>query len=230
MAEMSLWSLFANASVLVKFIMIALLLLSIISWAFIFQRHSTYRTAKIQQEQFEEQFWSGTDLNRLYESLEARDAKLDGMAKIFVEGFREFLRLRQHAKVAPEVVMTGSERSMRIVVNKEIERLEAQLPFLATVGSVSPYIGLLGTVWGIMHAFLALGAVKQASISMVAPGIAEALIATAMGLFAAIPAVVAYNRFSQHLERLVGRYETFKEEFSNILHRQAHLKAVPEHD
>lgn len=230
MAELSLWSLFANASLLVKFIMFTLLMLSVISWAFIMQRFSVYRKARRQLTKFEEQFWSGADLNRLYEQLSVRDYPLHGLARVFVDGFREYQRLRGQDAMPPEVLLTGSERSMRIAVNKETERLEAQLSFLATVGSVSPYIGLLGTVWGIMHAFLALGGVQQATLNMVAPGIAEALIATAMGLFAAIPAVVAYNRYSQHLERLVGRYETFKEEFSNILHRQAHLKSVAHHD
>lgn len=226
MVEISIWSLFTGASFLVKCIMCSLLLVSFISWSFIFQRIKVYRFARDQIKNFEEQFWSGADLTRLYEVMTSRGVQNTGMSKIFVAGFREYLRLRQQSGIEPAAVMQGTERAMRIAIDKESDQLETHLSYLATVGSVSPYIGLFGTVWGIMHSFMSLGSVQQATLNMVAPGIAEALVATAMGLFAAIPAVVAYNRFTRSLERLLSKYEIFQEEFSNILHRQAHTKSA----
>ena len=171
---------------------------------------------------FEERFWSGMDLSRLFVQVNTEPNHYSGEENIFRAGFKEFARLRKSAHSDPEAVMAGTERSMRVALLREQEKLEMYLPFLATVGSTSPYIGLFGTVWGIMHSFLALANETQATLSVVAPGIAEALIATAIGLFAAIPAVISYNRFSAEVDRLLHNYETFMDEFSSILHRKAH--------
>ena len=171
---------------------------------------------------FEERFWSVEDLSPLYTRITSSRYEPSGMEKIFEAGFKEFARLRKQENIDPEAVLDGSQRSMRSAMNKEVEYLETNLSFLAPVGLTRPYIGLFGTVWGIMNSFQALGNVQQATISMVAPGISEALIATAMGLFAAIPAVIAYNRYSYDVERLINRYNNFMEEFSSILHRHAH--------
>lgn len=226
--DMSLWGLFANASMLVKAIMVFLLVLSILSWTVIFQRAWFMRNARKAMQMFEEQFWSGGDLGKLYESLNGRGSNVSGIAHVFYAGFKEFLRLRKQGNAQGDrgALMEGTQRCMRVALTRETEKLEANLSFLATVGSVTPYIGLFGTVWGIMHAFMALGNVQQATLSLVAPGIAEALVATAMGLFAAIPAVVAYNRYSHISQQLITGYETFQEEFAAILHRQVHAAAV----
>jgi biopolymer transport protein TolQ len=192
------------------------------SWTFILQRGLFLRAANTDCKRFEEQFWSGGDLNKLYLELEQRKEDLSGLASIFYSGFKEFTRLSQQPSIAPGALLKGSERAMRVAQAREVDQLERHLPFLATVGSTSPYVCLFGTVWGIMTAFHALGAVQQATISMVAPGISEALIATAMGLFAAIPAVIAYNRYSAGAERLANYYETFQEEFAGILQRETH--------
>lgn len=199
--------------------MLLLLLTSIISWTFIFQRVRVLNGANQDVRKFEDRFWSGTDLNRLYQELSARK-ELNGMANVFCSGFKEFVRLSKSTATSSEAIMEGSHRAMRVSLSREVDELENNLPFLATAGSISPYIGLFGTVWGIMNAFIALGEVQQATLAMVAPGIAEALIATAMGLFAAIPAVIAYNRFSHQVEKLESSYANFMEEFSSILHRQ----------
>ena len=226
--DMSLWGLFANASLLVKAIMIFLLALSVISWTIIFQRAWFMRNARRAMQQFEEQFWSGADLGKLYESLTSRGAaEVSGIAHVFYVGFKEFLRLRKQPSGDRGALMEGTQRCMHVALSRETEKLEAHLSFLATVGSVTPYIGLFGTVWGIMHAFMALGNVQQATLSLVAPGIAEALVATAMGLFAAIPAVVAYNRYAHMCQQLLNGYQTFQEEFTAILHRQVHATAHP---
>ena len=219
-AELSFFDLFWQASLLVKLVMLTLLGLSIASWAIIFRRSAALRAAREQAQQFEDKFWSGVDLSRLYSELAAR-AHHQGQEKLFLAGFKEFLRLHKSVGRAPDVLMEGVHRAMRVALSREIERLEANLSFLATTGSISPYIGLFGTVWGIMNAFIALGNVQQATLQMVAPGIAEALIATAMGLFAAIPAVIAYNRFSNEVEKLESAYFNFAEEFAALLHRQA---------
>jgi biopolymer transport protein TolQ len=225
--DMSIWGLFVDASFIVQGIMILLLLISIISWAVIFQRAKLLKAAKININRFEEKFWSGIDLSKLYSELNMRRNGGEGLERVFLAGYKEFARLRQQPATSPEAVMDGAQRSMRVCQSREIETLEANLSFLATVGSTSPYIGLFGTVWGIMNSFISLGSVKQATLAMVAPGIAEALIATAMGLFAAIPAVIAYNRFANNLERIENLYENFVEEFTGILHRKAHsAKAV----
>jgi biopolymer transport protein TolQ len=204
----------------VQVIMLGLLLISVISWTAILRKRGALSRARREAAAFEESFWSGTDLTTLYSGVgKDKDEGVEGMQHIFVSGFREFLRSRTHAD--PEMVVDSSRRAMRAAMSRELEALDAQMSFLATVGSTSPYIGLFGTVWGIMNSFRALGNVQYATLSLVAPGIAEALVATALGLFAAIPAVMAYNRFSDQLERLAARYEIFMEEFSNILQRQA---------
>ena len=225
-ADMSIFGLFLNASFIVQGIMVILLLLSIISWTVIFQKSKLLKAAKANISSFEEKFWSGIDLSRLFSELNMRRNGAAGLELVFQAGYKEFARLRQQPSTSPEAVMDGAQRSMRIAQSREIEFLENNLSFLATVGSTSPYIGLFGTVWGIMNSFIALGAVKQATLAMVAPGIAEALIATAMGLFAAIPAVIAYNRFANDLERVENQYENFVEEFAGILHRKAHSSKV----
>ncbi|MFY0663019.1 MAG: protein TolQ [Natronospirillum sp.] len=219
---MSYWSLIASASLLVQLVMLTLLLLSVFSWFFIFERVQFLSRAARSNENFEERFWSGMDLTQLFRQVNANPDPDSGSEAIFRAGFKEFTRARQQADMDPEATMTAIQRAMRVATNKEEDKLDNHLSFLATVGSISPYIGLFGTVWGIMNSFRGLGNTAQATLATVAPGIAEALIATAMGLFAAIPAVVAYNRFSNRAESLIGLYETFSEEFSSILHRQVH--------
>ncbi|MDX1810631.1 MAG: protein TolQ [Gammaproteobacteria bacterium] len=222
--DLSIVHLVTGASLLVQIVMLILVTLSILSWTIIFSKFRLLKQAQQNTTAFEDKFWSSNDLSDLY-SKTSRTEKVKGantMEIIFEAGFKEFARLRKDIDLSPKVIMDGVQRSMRVAMNREIDVLENHLPFLATVGSTSPYIGLFGTVWGIMNSFRALGNAKQASLGMVAPGIAEALIATAMGLFAAIPAVVAYNRYLNQVERLTIRYEAFYEEFSNILQRQAH--------
>jgi biopolymer transport protein TolQ len=219
MTNPSLWSFIANAGPVVKAVMLLLASASIVSWGIIFQRSTLLKRARTSFTEFENQFWSGADLNQLYNGLDRRKQELFGLESIFYSGFNEFMRLRQRG-IHFEAVMEGMQRAMRVAHAKERDRLENQLAFLATVGSTSPYVGLFGTVWGIMTSFQALGHATQATISMVAPGISEALIATAMGLFAAIPAVVAYNRYANIVDRLSNQYHTFLEEFTSIIHRQ----------
>lgn len=231
--ELSIWSLIANAGFLVKMVMLLLFAASAVSWYLIAQRFMFFRNARGEYVSFENEFWSGIDLSKLYKQgnsqLESgRD--IGGIESIFRAGFKEFSRLRQQMSVDSEAVMEGSQRAMRVAMSREQDRLDRHLSFLATVGSTSPYIGLFGTVWGIMNSFRGLANVQQATLAVVAPGISEALIATAMGLFAAIPAVIAYNRFSATSERLMNSYETFADEFSSILHRQAHAKPVAGED
>nr|WP_237732529.1 protein TolQ [Shewanella schlegeliana] len=221
-ADISFIGLFLQASLLVKLVMLTLLGLSIASWAVIIQRRRLLTTAKKEALKFEDKFWSGVDLNKLYQELSARQDSNSGLSSLFVTGFKEYARLSKLNGRVPEAVMDGSYRAMRVSLSRELEKLETHLPLLATIGSTSPYIGLFGTVWGIMNSFIALGAVENATLAMVAPGIAEALIATAMGLFAAIPAVIAYNRFSTQVEKIEMSYANFMEEFSSILHRQAY--------
>ncbi len=220
--DLSFFSLITNASVVVQLVMLLLLSVSVLSWTMIFRKRGMLSEARDEAEQFEDRFWSGGDLATLYKQLSPRASELTGLANIFVSGFTEFTRLRQRSNSDPMAVVEGAQRSMRVALSREMDELETHLAFLATVGSTSPYVGLFGTVWGIMNAFRGLGNVHQATLAMVAPGIAEALIATAMGLFAAIPAVIAYKRYSNDVERLETRYDNFLEEFSSILHRQAH--------
>jgi biopolymer transport protein TolQ len=223
--DMSLLTLITGASLPVQAVMVILLITSLFSWWYIFIKVATIKRAETESEEFENKFWSGGDLNKLYEAVTAGRRKPQGMASIFEAGFKEFIRHKQQpgmeAKMDVSDVMEGSRRAMRAAYNRELDDLDAHLPFLASVGSVSPYIGLFGTVWGIMNAFRGLSNVAQATLSQVAPGIAEALVATAIGLFAAIPAVIAYNRFASSVDRLSVRYESFMEEFTNILQRKS---------
>jgi biopolymer transport protein TolQ len=221
--ELSFMHLVLNASPVVQLVMTILLAASLLSWTMIFDRARVLKRAKRDADQFERRFWSGGDLGDLFRQVERGAEVVSGMAAIFRAGFREFARLRKHENIEPMDVVNGAQRSMRVALNREMDALEANLPFLATVGSTSPYVGLFGTVWGIMNSFTALANVKQATLALVAPGIAEALIATAIGLFAAIPAVIAYNRYASDVERLNNRYDDFMEEFATILQRQAHV-------
>ena len=221
-ADLSFLHLILNASLLVQLVMLSLVVVSFISWTMIFNKRVMLNKATKSADTFEGQFWSLEDLSPLYNRISNSRKPTTGMEKIFEAGFKEFAKLRGQENTQPDAVIEGAQRAMRIAMNKEIDTLETNLSFLATVGSTSPYVGLFGTVWGIMNSFRALGNVQQASISLVAPGIAEALIATAMGLFAAIPAVIAYNRYSNDVERLISRYDIFMDEFSSILHRHAH--------
>ncbi|MBF0470381.1 MAG: protein TolQ [Gammaproteobacteria bacterium] len=221
-SELSIVELFLGASILVQIVMLLLLLASFASWVIIFEKWLMLRRARSDAKMFEERFWSGIDLVDLYKQLGRDIDQLQGLPSIFTAGFGEFARLRKQEGTDPVVIVEGVQRSMRVAMARESERLESKIPFLATVGSTSPYIGLFGTVWGIMNAFRALGGETQATLAMVAPGIAEALIATAMGLFAAIPAVIAYNRYSHSLDRLESRMDAFNDEFTNLLQRQVH--------
>ena len=217
--DFSFIELIMHASLPVKGVMLLLIIASVTSWWMIFAKWMSLKSASRRSKKFEDTFWSGVDLNRLYDTLVKRKKKPSGMEQIFESGFREFLRSRK-ASQADGKATESADRAMRIALNKELDGLERHLPFLATIGSISPYIGLLGTVIGIMISFHALSNVTQATIALVAPGISEALIATAMGLFAAIPAVIFYNNFNAKVERLYNQYDIFKEEFSTILHRQ----------
>lgn len=218
--DLSLLSLVLNASLVVQLVLLLLLLASVLSWTAIFDRAVVLKKAQKAADAFEQQFWSGGDLSALYRDLGQDDNQNQGLAAIFRAGFKEYVRLRKGDNSSTAMVLQGSERSMRVALSREVDRLETHLPFLATVGSTSPYVGLFGTVWGIMHAFHALGNVQQATLALVAPGISEALVATAIGLFAAIPAVIAYNRYVHQAERMNNRYEEFLEEFSTLLQRQ----------
>ncbi len=220
--DLQVWQLVLQASWMVKGVMAILLLASLSSWMIIFRKRQLLARAEKGAQDFEERFWSGADLTQLYEAIGRNATDNSGMERVFEGGFREFSRMREQKKIAPDVLVEAAQRAMRIALARETERLEHHLSYLATVGSTSPYIGLFGTVWGIMTSFHQLANVNQATIAMVAPGISEALIATAMGLFAAIPAVITYNRYSNQVERLEMRYDNFKEEFSSILQRQAH--------
>lgn len=219
--DLSIASLILGASLLVKLVMLALLVASLASWALIFSKRRQMRLARRDMQAFEDEFWSSEDLTGLYNRV-ASGPDAAGMAKVFEAGFREFARLRKHGGLDGGDILDGAQRAMKVAVTRELEALEANLPTLATVGSVSPYVGLFGTVWGIMNSFQSLGNVHQATLAMVAPGISEALVATAMGLFAAIPAVVAYNRYASQIDRTYSRYDIFVEEFLAILRRQVH--------
>lgn len=209
-----------EASIIVQAVMLILLIASIISWWFIFAKSYQLKKAKKSAQAFENTFWSGGNLKEMYEKMQFKRGHSDGLEAIFDAGYREYTRQSQLGADAKEIVQ-ASQRAMRVGVTREIDKLEERLSFLATVGSTSPYIGLFGTVIGIMNSFRGLGNAQQATLNMVAPGIAEALVATAIGLLAAIPAVIAYNRFSDGVERLDNRYENFKDEFASLIHRQA---------
>ena len=219
--DLSLLSLILDASLVVKAVMLLLLIASVASWAIIIEKSRLLKQAMGAADEFEASFWSGGDVSEMYREITQDERPQMGMAGIFESGYQEFGRLRQQAAINAEQVVEGSRRSMRVSQLREVDRLEQNLAFLATVGSTSPYVGLFGTVWGIMTSFQALGNVQSATIALVAPGIAEALVATAMGLFAAIPAVIAFNRYADKVGRLEVRYDTFMEEFSAILQRHA---------
>ena len=220
---LSVYELIANASLLVQGVMGLLVIASVVSWMLILQRWSLLRRAKQEIDSFEDHFWSGIDLRSLYQEL-SEEEQLNGIEGIYVAGFREYTRLSEQPGVDADAIMQGVQRAMRVALMREEARLETHLPFLATVGSTSPYIGLFGTVWGIMNSFRSLANMTQATLASVAPGISEALIATAMGLFAAIPAVIGYNRFSANVDVLMKRYEGFCDEVTAILHRAAHAR------
>jgi len=218
--ELSIITLIREATIVVQAVMLLLLWASVYSWYLIFHKRVQLQTAKKQTEEFEKRFWSGGDLAELYRQV-SRARIREGMEGVFAAGFGEFLRIRQQVGASPEELVVAAHRAMKAAHLREIDRLEAGLPTLATTGSTSPYVGLFGTVWGIMHSFHGLGNAQQVTLAMVAPGISEALIATAIGLFAAIPAVIAYNRFSAELARLDSSLDGFREEFVNILQRSA---------
>ena len=218
--DMSVWGLVSHASLFVQLVMLGLLLASLLSWWYIFRKAFALRQAKADTEAFEKDFWSGGDLNGLYQAAAAAKHRGGSLERIFEAGFREFSKVKRPPGADRSAAIDGTRRAMSATYQREMDALEDHLAFLASVGSVAPYIGLLGTVWGIMHAFMGLSTVAPATLSLVAPGIAEALIATAMGLFAAIPAVLAYNRFSYDIDRLAVRFESFMEEFTNIMQRQ----------
>lgn len=219
--DMSVIHLISNASVLVQLVMVLLLLASFLSWWYIFRKLFVIRRAIKQSDEFENAFWKGSDLNALFQSATSARHTAGSMERIFEAGFREFIKHKRHQGTDVSSIMDSTRRAMRATYQREMDDLESHLSFLATVGSVSPYVGLFGTVWGIMNSFRSLSNISQATIAHVAPGIAEALIATAMGLFAAIPAVIAYNRYASNMDRLATRFESFMEELSNVLQRQA---------
>jgi len=220
MNDDSLLTLVMNASLPVQLVMLLLLAASVFSWALMYVKRGYIREAQAEATTFEGRFWSGINLSDLFSQLSVREDRRFGLEAIFENGFREFARARK-AELNNSEMVRSAHRAMKVSMSREIEQLENNLPFLATVGSVSPYVGLFGTVWGIMESFRALAGVQQATLAMVAPGISEALIATAMGLLAAIPAVIAYNKFTSEIDVMIVRYENFLEEFTGILQRQA---------
>jgi len=220
--DQTILTLIMDASLVVKAVMIILVLASLASWTLILIKQSQLRKAEKKLTKFEDRFWSGISLNKLYSDLANRNGR-DGMAAIFFNGYHEYARLNKGATPRALPVTDTAQRAMRVAETREVDKLEQNVSFLATVGSTSPYIGLFGTVWGIMNSFISLSEMKQATLAVVAPGIAEALIATAIGLFAAIPAVIAYNRFSDKIDRIALSYENFREEFTTLLERQAIL-------
>ncbi|MEW6293345.1 MAG: protein TolQ [Pseudomonadota bacterium] len=218
--DLAIVELIANASLVVKLVMALLVYLSVLSWYWIFRKWFQLRDARARTDAFERDFWSGGDLNTLFQDAVGNREHSGAMERIFEAGFREFTKLRSQRTLDPGTAIDGVRRAMRATCQREIDDLDAHLSFLASVGSVAPYIGLFGTVWGIMNSFRGLASMSTATLAAVAPGIAEALVATAIGLFAAIPAVVAYNRFAHDTDRISVRFESFMEEFSNILQRQ----------
>ena len=223
-AAISFIDLIINASLLVQLVMLVLVLASLISWTMIFHKWFTLNLLNKISDEFEEEFWTGGELSVLYREWENRDRRAGAIDVVFLDGYRELSRLLSRPNIGRADIVDGTNRAMRVSLNRSEDSINSSLSFLATVGSTSPYIGLFGTVWGIMNSFRALGTTQTATIAAVAPGIAEALIATAMGLFAAIPAVIAYNRFSHDTDRLLSRYETFAEEFLSIVNRQYTMK------
>jgi len=228
MIELSFVQLILNASLLVQMVMLLLFLMSLYSWTLILRKSRQLKRALRAADEFEDRFWKGKDLNALYNRISSNEDEPSGLEGIFVSGYMEFIRLRKQPNITPEALLEGTQRAMRVALHREIDDLDNHLTTLATVGSVSPYIGLFGTVWGIMNSFHALSGIQQqVTLAMVAPGISEALIATALGLFAAIPAVMAYNHYADDVNRLTTRYDTFLDEFMGILQRQAHALLQP---
>lgn len=223
--DLSIIELMLDASLIVKIVLVLLVLASVSSWAIILRKRAELSRARAAADKFEESFWSGGDLTAMYRAIDQSRRLTQGMEHIFQAGFREFTRMRQQGGFGGDQLIEGSRRAMKVGLLRETDRLEKSLSTLATVGSISPYVGLFGTVWGIMNAFLSLGNVQQATLAMVAPGIAEALVATAIGLFAAIPAVIAYNRYADQVSRIELRYDTFVEELSTILQRHANVRS-----
>ncbi len=223
-ASLSIWHLIASAGPVVKLVLFLLLCASVWSWTVIFQRIMALKQANKALHDFQKTFWSGVEMAKLYKEMAITEQCNLGIGHIFCAGFKDFLRIQQSTSIGVDAVMDATQRAMRVAMARETDRIENGLPILATIGSVSPYVGLFGTVWGIMQSFTALAGVEQATLSMVAPGISEALIATAMGLFVAIPAVIAYNRFNAHTEKLLNEYDNFQEEFAGILHRQLYRR------
>ena len=224
--DLDILQLVLHASWVVQLVMLSLMLVSIASWAAIFRKIFALQRVKSLNEVFEREFWSGSSLNELYTTAASKGVNSGPMERIFASGMREFQKLRERRVSDVATLMDGARRAMRASVQREMDEVESNLSFLASVGSVSPYVGLFGTVWGIMHAFTGLAALQQVTLATVAPGIAEALVATAIGLFAAIPAVIAYNRFARDLDRIAINHETFIEEFSNILQRNVSAQAT----
>ena len=225
--DLSILQLVLNASLVVQLVMLLLVAVSVASWAAIFRKLFALKRVNALNDDFERDFWSGTSLNELFSSA-AQNAKFAGpMERIFASGMREFFKLREKRVTDTGALLDGARRAMRASFQRELDAIESNLSFLASVGSVSPYVGLFGTVWGIMHAFIGLSNMTQVTLATVAPGIAEALVATAIGLFAAIPAVIAYNRFARDIDRIAGQLESFIEEFSNILQRNAGAMPAP---
>lgn len=229
-SDLSIVHLIMQAGPVVKLVMLMLLIASMVSWTYIFAKQKEFKSAFKVSETFEKRFWSGIDLNELSRQIGSDHYDRYGIESIFHMGFQEYKRLSEQKSMEPMHVVEGARRAMHAQYTREMDLLDNHLPFLATVGSTSPYVGLFGTVWGIMSSFQALGNMKQATLALVAPGISEALVATAMGLFAAIPAVIAYNRFSMHADRLATQYETFMDDFTSVLQRQAHMAMVNKQD
>ncbi|PJE80344.1 Biopolymer transport protein ExbB [invertebrate metagenome] len=225
--NMSLWAIMSNASWIVLSVMLILMMASVTSWVMIVQRGLLVRRSYRRMHAFEDRFWSGMDLSQLYHELQEESDPDNGLEQVFMAGFHEFTRMlgQGNSIVEADAIMEGTQRAMRVAISREQEKLETHLPFLASVGSTCPYLGLFGTVVGIMHSFHGLGQVQQATLASVAPGISEALTTTAIGLVAAIPAVVAYNRYSSKVDNLLSAYETFADEFSSILHRKVHSRS-----
>jgi biopolymer transport protein TolQ len=222
--NLSIIELVLGASLIVQLVLAMLLLASLMSWAIILRKRAELGRARSLADKFEQAFWSGGDLTAMFRAIDQSRRVTQGMESIFEAGFREFTRMRQQGGYTADLLIEGCRRGMRVVLLKETDRLEKSLSTLATVGSISPYVGLFGTVWGIMNAFSGLGNVQQATLAMVAPGISEALVATAMGLFAAIPAVIAYNRYADQVSRIELRYDSFMDELTTILQRHAHVR------
>ncbi|NNM66042.1 MAG: protein TolQ [Burkholderiales bacterium] len=227
----SIISLVLGASTVVQFVLALLMAVSLASWTVIFRKYFAIKSARLKTDDFEQEFWSGTSLNDLYQAAINSARQGSPLQRIFASGMREFLKLRER-RLDSTTLVDGSRRAMRAAFQREMDVIESNLSFLASVASVSPYVGLFGTVWGIMHAFVGLSNLQQVTLATVAPGIAEALVATAIGLFAAIPAVIAYNFFARDIDRLAIRFESFTEEFSNILQRQVapHPQGAPAQD